>query len=167
MQKSNFTGCHADKHGGAVFSEYCKIHQLVDCNFTNNYLPYGPFESTVKPDHDAGAVLLNFTQTTLVVTRCTFEGNKAGGRGGGLYIGNSQSRQNGHLLDSCTFRNNVAKYDYTDKRVLAGVGGGLYVLPLYYVTFSGCLFETNTAGWHGGALVFAFHDPPERKTFIW
>lgn len=168
LRKCTFTGCIATYHGGAVFAEYVRDVEIDDTQFITCGVRTTEFTTRNVHDSDGGAVLLNYTSRNLCVKNSTFSGNTAASRGGGLYLGNIQASQSGHLVDTCKFISNTAKYTYSDMTgIIAGVGGGASMLPLQQVTIAGSLFQSNTAGWHGGGLTFSYHYVPAKGTLQW
>ncbi len=81
--------------------------------------------------------MYNYHGTSPTVTNCTFIGNSTGDRGGGMYNDNDSTP----TLTSCTFGGN-----------LASSGGGMFNDNTTAPTLTNCTFSGNTANDDGGGM---------------
>ena len=126
VSNCNFVNNTAKYLGGAVyFSSSGSAHVVESCNFVNNNAPGGT----------GGAIGFEGSGT---VSNCNFTGNTAG-HGCAVYFSSSGSA---HVVESCNFVNNTAKYN----------GGAIDFEG--FGTVSNCNFINNTAEFYGGAVYF-------------
>lgn len=116
--------------GAALCNIYLSCpYRISNCSFSNN--------NAGNTSFSCGAAIYNLNTTDITYTSCSFSGNTAIGKGGGVFI------QGGtHSFSNCTFSGNAA----------AGGGGGIYTtVANAYV--NACNYTNNTASsGNGGAL---------------
>jgi predicted outer membrane repeat protein len=99
---------------------------------------------------DGGTAYINFHVENVTIQN----GYVLGGSGAGIQADISST--NGGLLKLyvhlCLIRNNAARYNAG-----GGFGGGLYATG--YVEVSNTTFESNSSGYHGGAIMFTYRAP--------
>ncbi len=128
----NWTVTGASDHGGAI---QCNGGTLVatDCDFVDNR------------SAGAGGALYAASGATVLVSRCTFQGNAATGavgHGGAIFtIGDV-----GIAAVSCVFSGNTADASMD--------GGGVHLLDTSG-ELTNCVFEANAAGGNGGGVYIA------------
>ena len=127
------------KNGGAIFTQPGGNPIMVRCVLTEN-------EAT---ELSGGAVFARFNVTA---EDCVFTGNKAGGNGGAIYVGQSSLSVNGWgtqtrddvgaFITNSTFENNSA----------AGKGGALCAIMSGFTEIKNTTFTGNTSGETGSAI---------------
>lgn len=154
--RARFMGCTFSKnaadtmYGGAVYSTGSQL-EFVNCTFRDNTgcavetwdcqvtLTGCTFQN--NKGQDGGALHcradVSPETTSLTVTRCTFTGNAANGKGGGAIFNFSAPA----TISACTFKANKASTD----------GGAIYNYGAS-PTIASCLFAGNTATGTGGAV---------------
>lgn len=135
ITNSKFTSNTATDSGGAIYTNGTGI--ITNCNFLNN---------TAKPDYGylrgGGAIYNNCS--SLTVTECTFQNNRASYWGGAIY-NNLEGICN--IMDSIFTSNTVSVSDVSVSDY--GMGGAIYSEGNLTVTRS--TFNNNTA-WRAGAI---------------
>lgn len=115
-----FKDNHATAKGGGLYNGYQSEVKVTDCRFIANSANHG------------GGMYNHYGSP--VLTRCVFNANSAGSRGGGVH----SYAYGKPTLAQCTFHANSAEQ-----------GGGLYnsyTTP----TVTNCVFTGNSAKWGGG-----------------
>ena len=131
----SFSNGHFTSDGGAILNNGGDL-SLTDCEFFNN---------VVVGAGTSGGAIANETTHKLSLRNCTFSGNQASGRGGGIYDGaGSLSATN------CTFTGNTAV-----------MGGGIFIqtgsksdtFNILNCTLSGNTASITTPGTGGGGIL--------------
>ena len=125
---------HFNLDGGAILNNGGDL-SLTDCAFVNNVVT-GPATS--------GGAIANETGHSLSLRNCTFSGNQASNRGGGVYDG-----AGGLTATNCTFNGNTAV-----------TGGGIFIqtgvradtFNILNCTLSGNTASVATPGTGGGGI---------------
>ncbi len=128
-----FTGNTASKYGGAINNN--KILTVNNCLFTSNTAP-GAFEI----GYGSGSAILNNAGCSIVVSKSTFSGNKAGSYAAVLQLGTG-------TITNSVFTNNIA-----------GEGAAVYTSGVAANSqVSGCTFTNNQAISGAGGALSEYH----------
>lgn len=148
-QDLHFKNCHFFNNvgfqGGAAF--FSGTNAIVeDCVFESNTSTFG---GAINCFH--GTVYLKYLTTR--IARCSFTGNSATSRGGGIYYNNTSGGFS-FQVDSCMFRENETSEN--------GSGGGIIVWDVTdaisnertsQINISNSEFKDNTSGYGGGVEI--------------
>ncbi len=108
--------------------------EIEGCNFKNNV-------STTKQ----GGPAIGSNRSTLYVRNCTFDGNKAGARGGAVNLRTDKAVKGITVFENCLFKNN-------EVNGTEGMGGAVFAAQAKSVTFIGSTFTGNNATQKGSVL---------------
>ena len=135
---TTFAGNKASLRGGAIYSQDSLIEFQDGVKFENNMATDGSSGSGI-----GGAA--TFLYTTVQFRGPTrFAGNKAGMRGGAIYLQTSPME----FQDCAEFENNMA----TDRFYGSGIGGAISVVNIT-LQFNGPTSFLNNSAFQGGAIV--------------
>lgn len=151
-----FEGNSASGDGGGMFSMNGPTPVLTDCTFVDNSAGNGGamYNGGASPvltnvtfvgnrAEDGGAIW-NFSAVLGILTNCTFAGNLASARGGGMF----NVAHSAPALVNCTFCGNSASE-----------GGGMFNLDYSFPALTNCTFFGNSAD-SGGAILNRNHARP-------